>query len=110
MRKKRKEVAVPKVSNEALQAFYDSFRKCTQRVGDGKVGIDSTCVRELVRANPEVAHHYVELQCFMAQRQPGHLQPAFLIAVAFQIEFQDDVLIKMVMERTHSLDAEEYLQ
>lgn len=94
---------MPKVSNEAIQAFNKGFEKCYQRIGGGKVAIDSTCIRELVRANPEAAYRTVEIYCFMAQSQPGYLQSAIIIATAYQLEFHDESLSKMVEEQAHSL-------
>jgi hypothetical protein len=101
---------MPKVSNEAIRAFNEGFEKCYQRIGGGKIAMDSTCIRELVRANPEVAYRTVEIYCFLAQSQPGYLQTAVIIATAYQVEFRDESLSKMVEERAHALGAEKHLE
>jgi len=98
------------VSNESIKAFNDGLGKCTKKIGGGKVGMDSTCVRNLVRANRDVAYRYVELHCLAAQSQPGYVQPAIVIATAYQLEFQDDTLYQMVMNRVKELGAEKHLQ
>lgn len=98
------------VSNESIRAFTDGMEKCMKKIGGGKVGMDSTCIRNLVRAHKDVAYRYVELHCMMAQSQPGYVQPAIIIATAYQIEFQDDTLYQMVMNRAKELGAEKHLQ
>jgi hypothetical protein len=101
---------MPKVTGESLKAFSDQFQNAVQRVGGGKVGLDSKLVRAAVRANREAAYRYVELHCRMAASQPGYLQPALIVAGAYQIEFEDDALIKMVKERADALDAHAHLE
>jgi hypothetical protein len=97
------------VSNEELKAFDGGFRDCMKRLGGGKVGIDSTCVRKLVRLHPEPACRFVEIHCFMAQSQPGYLQPALIVAGAYQVEFNDPRLMNMVAEKAKALGAEDHL-
>jgi hypothetical protein len=101
---------MPNVSNESIRAFNDGLEKCTMKLGGGKVGMDSTCIRNLVRAYKDVAYRYVELHCLMAQSQPGYVQPAIIIATAYQIEFNDDTLYQMVMKTVKDLGAEEHLE
>jgi len=101
---------MPKISNEALHAFNEGFDKCMQKLGNRRVGVDSTCLRKLVRENQEIVWRFVELYCVMAQSQPGYLQTVFIVATAYQIEFQDDTLVKMVMEQVDALGAGEHLR
>jgi len=96
---------MPQVSNEALLAFDEGFKACMRKIGGGKVGLDSTCVRELVRRSRDAAHRFVELHCVMASSQPGYLQTAIVVATAYQVEFEDPSLTRMVMERVNELDA-----
>jgi len=98
------------VSNEAIRVFNTGLEKCTKKIGGGKVGMDSICVRNLVRANKDVAYRYVELHCLMAQSQPGYVQPAIIIATAYQVEFKDDTLYQMVMKTAKDLGAEKHLE
>lgn len=100
---------MPKVSNEALRAFNEGLDKCTKKLGGGKLGMDSTCVRNLVRANKDAAYRYVEIHCVMAQSQPGYVQPALIIAAAYQVEFEDDTLYQMVMNTAKELGAEKHI-
>ncbi len=99
-----------KVSIEAICAFSEGIEKCTKRIGGGKVGIDSACLRDLVRNNRDAAYRYVELQCLMAESQPGYLQPAIIVASGYQIEFGDDSLYQMVMVKAKELEAEGHIQ
>jgi CHAT domain-containing protein len=101
---------MPQVTKQEFDAFATDFRQCMQRVGNRRVAIDSMCIRQLVRASPPIAYRFVELHCMMAQSQPGYLQPAFLVATAYLIEFDDDTLTKMVMDRATELGATEHLQ
>src|SRR5687767_2683092 len=101
--------AMPQVTKQEFDAFAADFRQCIQRVGNRRVAIDSMCIRQLVRASPPIAYRFVELHCMMAQSQPGYLQPAFLVATAYLIEFDDDTLTKMVMDRATELGATEHL-
>jgi hypothetical protein len=101
---------MPKVSDEAIRAFSEGIEKCTNKIGGGKVGIDSACLRVLIRNNRDAAYRYVELHCLMAESQPGYLQPAIIVASAYQIEFGDDSLYQMVMVKVKELEAEGHIQ
>ncbi|HKY44137.1 MAG TPA: hypothetical protein VJM50_13715 [Pyrinomonadaceae bacterium] len=100
---------MPKVSNEAFRAFNEGLEKCTKKVGGGKIGMDTICVRNLVRANKDAAYRFVEIHCMMAPSQPGYVQPAIIIATAYQIEFQDNTLYEMVMNTAKELGAEKHI-
>lgn len=100
---------MPHVSNEVLATFNQGYEACQQRIGGGKVGVDSTCVRTLVRGSREAALRFVELHCVMASSQPGYLQSAIVVATAYQVEFQDTTLVEMVMERAQALQAHDAL-
>lgn len=100
---------MPKVSNEALRTFNEGLDKCMKKLGGGRIFMDTTCVRSVVRANKEAAYRYVKLHLMLAQSQPGYVQLAFSIATAYQIEFQDDTLVQMVMNTVKELGAEKHL-
>lgn len=101
---------MPNVSNEDITKFDQAFRGCVQRMGGGKVGIDSTCVRGIVRAQREVAYRYVQIHCLGAASQPGLLQPAMIVATAFVVEFSDHSLVQMVERRAEELGSVEQLR
>src|SRR5687767_10067502 len=101
---------MPNVSNESMKAFAEKIQNAAQRLGGGKVGLDSNVIRAVVRADKDAAYRYVEVHCMMAASQPGYLQPALIVATAYQIEFGDDVLVKMVNERAGALDANAHLR
>lgn len=98
------------VSNDELKEFDKGFHSSLKRLGDGKVAIDSNLVRQLVRQYPKAASRYVEMHCVMAQSQPGYLQPALIVAGAYQIEFNDDCLMEMVTSKADKLGAEDDLK
>ncbi|MCX6678643.1 MAG: hypothetical protein NTU95_11975 [Methanothrix sp.] len=97
------------VTNKEMEAFDKGFHDCMERIGGGKVAADTTCVRRLVRLQPQIACRFVEIHCFMAQSQPGYLQPALMVAGAYQVEFNDDCLMKMVLDKAKDLKAEDHL-
>jgi hypothetical protein len=100
---------MPKVSREAFRAFNEGLDQCMKKLGGGKIGMDSICVGNMVRANKDAAYRYVEIHCVMAQSQPGYLQFAIAIATAYYVEFQDDTLAQMVMNKVNELGAEKHL-
>ncbi len=97
------------VSNEAFLAFQDGMEQCEVKLGDGRVGINTQLVRELVREQPLVAEKYVEIYCSKAAGQPILLQSALVVAVSHQAEFSDDRLPRFVMKRAEELGATEYI-
>lgn len=100
---------MPHVSNDDISKFDQAFKGAVQRLGNGKVGIDSNAVRALVRQQKAAAYRYVELHCHAAVSQPGLLQVAIIIAGAYQVEFNDDSLMRMVTENSQELNAGEHL-
>jgi hypothetical protein len=98
------------VSQQDLEKFNQELRKAFQRVGGGKIAIDSNLVRVAVRSNKAAAYRYVELHCHMAASQPGYLQPAMMVATAYQVEFKDETLVDLVMKRAQELNAMEHLE
>ena len=93
------------VTAEELRQFDDELSACQRRIGGGKIVMDSTAVRKAIRAHKNAARRYVEIHCAMASSQPGYLQPAYLVATAYQVEFEDDSLASMVAERAKALNA-----
>jgi hypothetical protein len=100
-----KERSMTNVSNDELRRFDEEVRASQRRIGGGRVAMDSTALRKAIRSHREAACRYVEIHCAMAASQPGYLQPAFVVATAYQVEFNDDSLVSMVAERAKSLDA-----
>ncbi len=100
---------MPHVPNEDLDKFDQELRQAMQRIGGGKVAVDSKGVRAAVRNHKAAAYRYVELQCYMAASQPGYLQPALMVAGAYQVEFADDGLMRMVLDKATELDAMDHL-
>jgi hypothetical protein len=98
------------VSQKDLTTFLRKLQETYQRVGGGKVGVDADSVRALVRSNKEAAYRYVELQGIAAAGQPGYLQPAMIVAGAYQVEFGDDTLVELVLKRAKELNAMEHLE
>ncbi|MGH8497350.1 MAG: hypothetical protein ACRERV_00830 [Methylococcales bacterium] len=96
---------MPYVSQQDLTKFDQELRKAFQRVGGGKIGADSNSVRAAVRANKAAAYRYIELHCQMAASQPGYLQPAMMVAAAYQVEFNDETLVELVLKRAKELNA-----
>lgn len=100
---------MPYVEKEELIEFVNQLYNATKSVGGGKVALDSTEVRKLIRAHKVAAERYVELQCKMAASQPGYLQSAMLVAAGYQVEFNDDSLLTMVNQYVEELHAEDHM-
>jgi len=98
-----------KVSNQSVKKFVERMNECSKRIGGGKVALDNTALRKLVRKNRETAARVVELYCAMAQSNPVYFQGALMIAVAYQVEFGDPSFMKMVHEQAKDAGAEEWL-
>ena len=97
------------VSDKDIQNFTSAISQMAVRTGNGKVAIDSTRVRQLVKKNQDVAERYVELMCIMAASQPGYLQPAMLVAGACLIEFQNSAPLEQVASVAKKLGATDIL-
>lgn len=96
-------------SDEDYRAYLQEFEACYSRIGGGKIALDSTCLRSLIRRRPTAARDDVAIRCFAAASQPGYLQPAWLIALAYEIEFHDSSLVHTVSERAKELGVEQSL-
>ncbi|MFO1432754.1 MAG: hypothetical protein U1F76_21975 [Candidatus Competibacteraceae bacterium] len=101
---------MPYVPQQDLEKFDQEFRQAFQRLGGGKIAADSNSVRAAVRSNQAAAYRYVEIHCQMAASQPGYRQPAIAVAAAYQVEFNDPVLVELVMKRAEELNAMEHLK
>jgi hypothetical protein len=93
------------VSDEDLKRFERSFEECTERLGGRKLGVSSTKLRQLVREQRRAAYRFVELQVLMAASQPGYLQPAYIVATALLVEFDDRGPTRLVEQRAVELGA-----
>jgi len=99
-----------KVSNEAVEKFVKQLNEIIHRIGGGKVAVDSTALRKIVHEDRETAARVVEIYCAMAQSNPALFQGALLIAAAYQVEFGDTSLMKMVQDQAKTAGAEEWLK
>jgi hypothetical protein len=93
------------VSNEDINRFEGSFKECTERLGGGKLGVSSTKVRQVVRQQRRAAYRFVEIHLLMAASQPGYLQPAYIVATALMVEFDDPGPMRRVEQRAAELGA-----
>lgn len=98
------------VNNQEIREFSQEFEKCYQRIGNGKVAMDSTYLANLIRAKPKEAKRFIEIYCMLAQSQPGYLQPAYLVATAYSFVLQDNSMLEIVKQRVEELDAFEYIK
>lgn len=98
------------VSNQEIREFSQEFEKCYQRIGNGRVAMDSTCLVNLINSRPKEAKRFIEIYCTLAQSQPGYLQTAYLVATAYSFALKDDSLLEIVKKRVEELDAFEYIK
>jgi hypothetical protein len=94
-----------RVSNEDLSRFEKSFDECTQRLGNRKLGLSTTKLRQVVRQQRRAAYRFVEIHLLMAASQPGYLQPAAIVATALLVEFDDPGPMRRVEQRGAELGA-----
>lgn len=99
-----------KVNNKAVEKFVKRLHEIIHRIGGGRIAIDSTALNKIVRKDRETAARVVEIYCGMAQSNPAYFQGALLIAAAYQVEFKDYSLLKMVQEQVEAAGAEEWLK
>jgi hypothetical protein len=102
-----------RADDSEFKAFTSGLSAAYQRIGGGKIALDTNRLRALVREHKAGAFRFVELHCEMAQSQPGYLQPALVVATAYDAEFGGTELVQMVNDRARelgSLAAEEISQ
>lgn len=97
------------VSNEAVDAFANRLDACMERIGGGKVQVDTGALRALVREEPKTAVRVAEIYCLMGESNPAYFQGAMTIASAYYVEFKDDSVLKLVQERARRGGGEEAL-
>lgn len=98
------------VSDQEIREFSQEFEKCYQRLGNGRVGMDTVCLVNLVKAKSHETKRFIEIYCQLAQSQPGYLQTAYIVAGAYSFVFKDDSMLDMVKYRVAELDAFEYIK
>ena len=90
-----------------VKSFSREFSKCEQKMGGGKLGINTACVRELISRNPEGALGYVDLYCLAAEREASrHIKVAAVVAVGYLSVFGDDAPLRKVTSIAKRLGAE----
>src|ERR1022692_2278004 len=94
---------MPPVDDSEFASFVDGLSAAYRRIGGGKLALESSQLRSLVREHKAAAFRFVELHCETAQSSPGYLQPALIVATAYYVEFGDGALIGMVQERAGEL-------
>jgi hypothetical protein len=94
---------VNQVTNEEVNRFQKSFQECTERIGGGKVAMSSTKLRQVIRQQRRAAYRFVEIHLLLAASQPGYLQPAYIVATAIMIEFNDPELMRRIEQKAAEL-------
>lgn len=97
------------VSNEAVDAFANRLDACMERIGGGKVRVETGALRALVREGPKTAVRVAEIYCLMGESNPAYFQGAMTIASAYYVEFKDDSVLRLVQERARRGGGEEAL-
>src|SRR5262249_16733380 len=84
--------------HERVAAFIRKLSARGERLGGGKVGLDSLQVRRLVAEDPDAAAAAVFAYCEQGKTEPTCFQLALAIAAAYQVELGDDSLMQRVQE------------
>lgn len=99
------------ISTEAVRQFVDAMNGCMERVGGGRVKLDPSCLRALVRDNREVAERVAMLRCVEAVKgQQAVFQGAYLIGLAYQVEFSNSSVANSVRAQARAAGAESVLK
>jgi hypothetical protein len=98
-----------KITKQDILTFNQEFENCVEQADDGQVAIDSFRLRQLVSLKQSAAWGFVELYCSMATNQPAYLMTALIVALVYQMEYGDNTLENLVLERANALDAMKYL-
>jgi hypothetical protein len=83
---------------DRVAAFIRKLSAHGERLGGGKVGLDSLRVRRLVAEDPEAAAAAVFAYCEQGKAEPTCFQLALAIAAACQVELGDDSLMQRVQK------------
>ncbi len=95
---------------DATRAFFEEFDKCEQKMEGGKLGLDSYCIREAIRNNPEGAKGFIDAYCSLAKNDsPRYIKLAYLVSHMYLEVFEDRIPSNKVAIIAKELGAEEYL-
>ena len=83
---------------ERVAAFIRKLSARGERLGGGKVGLDSLRVCRLVAEDPDAAAAAVFACCEQGKTEPTCFQLALAIAAAYQVELGDDSLMQRVQK------------
>ncbi len=98
------------VTKQEIMQFEDALRFASRKLERGGAGVDTALLRKAIRAYKNAVPAYVEYLCAIAATQRGNLQLAFVVASAYELEFQDNSLVKRATECARELNATEYLE
>lgn len=99
-----------KVTEESIKEFVEYMNECGTRLEEGKIAVNIAALCRLVRKNRETAGQVIELFCMMADTNPAYFQGALSIASAYQSEFNDPSLVRMVEDQARAAGVEGWLE
>lgn len=94
---------------EAIKNLIKFISTNAKKDAQGKIRMDSPVIRRLVADDPDTALAVFDLYCKMAQKNPAYFQFAWIIAGAYQDEFDDDVLMITVRNSQNKSGSERML-
>lgn len=97
------------VTKAAVQEFIQKFQACAKRVGGGRVEVDTKALKTLIVGAKDAAAAFVEVYCTAAESNPALYQGAMMVATGYMVEFSDDRLVTMVIERAKASGATDWL-
>ena len=94
---------------EAVMSFERDLSDCGKQQDAVHATFDTPCVRRLVRAQPHGARLIVQVYSEAAKDDPSRLQAAMFVASIYNVEFGDQSLAELVVDRAEALGAMKYI-
>jgi hypothetical protein len=92
---------------EAIKNLITFISVNSKKDAQGKIRMDPAVIRKLVADDPDTAIETLGLYCKMAKKNQAFFEFAWLIAGAYQEEFDDDVLM-LTVQRTQDQYGRKY--
>lgn len=90
-------------TDEEIEDFTDKVNRCYHSITNGKMFVDTSSIRGLVKANKDIACRYVQLTNRATAADMDYLKKALVVAIVYDAEFHDQTLIRLVFQRAHDL-------
>lgn len=91
------------ITDEEIEDFTDKVNRCYHSTSNGKMFVDTSSIRGLVKANKDVAYRYIQLTNHATATDLDYLKKALTVAIVYDAEFHDQTLIGLVFQSARDL-------